>query len=91
MSSEMPNRDNLIDYAAHEGAAIVRQIVADHPELDPEDVRQRVILFSVFVNTIQRLHLQGFSERDLVSEVFEHCELARFIESMNRPEAADDE
>lgn len=87
---EMQSRDRLIDYAAHEGAAIVRQIVADHPELDAEDVRQRVILFSVFVNAIQRLHLQGFSERELVSEVFEHCELARFIQAMNNPEADDD-
>jgi hypothetical protein len=86
----MPSRDNLIDYASHAGARIVREIIQDHPQLDSEDIRQRVILFSVFVNTIQRLHLQGFTERDLVAEVFEHCELARFIASMD-DETDDDE
>jgi len=80
----MSRHDNLIDYGAHQGAVIVAEICRDHPVLDAADIRQQVVLFSVFVNCIQRLHLQGFSEQRLIMEVFEHCELARFIESMNR-------
>ena len=79
----MSKHDNLIDYGAHEGAVIVAEIIRSHPVLDAADIRQQVILFSVFVNCIQRLHLQGFTEQRLVQEVFEHCELARFIRSMD--------
>ena len=73
---------NLVDYGSHEGAVIVNQIVQDHPVKDRDDVRQQVVLFSVFVNCIQRLHQQGWPESRLVMEVFDHCEIARFIESM---------
>jgi hypothetical protein len=87
----MNKHDNLIDYAAHEGAVIVAEIIRNHPVLDEHDVRQQVILFSVFANCIQRLHLQGWPEQRLIMEVFEHCELARFIKEMNDDDTDKDE
>ena len=79
----MSARERLIDYGSHEGAVIVSQIIRDHPKMDAEDIRQQVVLFSVMVNCIQRLHQQGWSEQRLVNEVFDHCEIARFIQDFN--------
>lgn len=82
----MNRHDRLVDSAAHEGAAIVRDIIEDYAPLDRDDIRCQVVLFSVFANTIQRLHLRGMTEREMISEVFEHCALARFIASMDDEE-----
>ena len=67
----------------------MRDIVQDYAPLDSDDIRCQVVLFSVFANVIQRLHLRGMTEREMISEVFEHCALARFIEEMNNDNTDD--
>jgi hypothetical protein len=62
--------DNLINTAIKEGDEIV---------LDEHDPRRTSIVFSIMTNCIVHLHMMGWSEQQLVNEVFDHCEIARRI------------
>jgi hypothetical protein len=71
--------DKLIKIAIEEGNEIFFNIIDQHPPLDEEDPRQTVMLLSILTNCMVHLHLHGWSERELVNEVFDHCKLAREI------------
>ena len=72
--------DNLINIAIAEGDEIFFKILDEHPPLDQDDPRRTAMIFSIMTNCIVHLHLMGWSERELVKEVFDHCEIARDID-----------
>jgi hypothetical protein len=71
--------DNLINTAIKEGDEIFFKILDEHPVLDEHDPRRTSIVFSIMTNCIVHLHMMGWSEQQLVNEVFDHCEIARRI------------
>jgi hypothetical protein len=76
---KMSKEDKLIEVGINEGNNIFFKILDDYPELNNEDPRQSALLLSLMTNCIVRLHIMGWSEKDLVKEVFDHCEIARDI------------
>jgi len=71
--------DNLIKIATEEGDNIFFEILKNHPELDKNDPRQTAIIFSIMTNCIVQLYGRGWTERELINEVFDHCAIAREI------------
>ena len=78
--------DNLIKTAIAEGDEIFFKILDEHPVLDEHDPRRTAMIFSIMTNCIVHLHLMGWRERELVKEVFDHCEVARDIADENDDE-----
>ena len=68
---------NLIDSMLEEGDVVFSKLLDDYPILDDDDVRQSTILLSLMTNCISRLYIQGWTETELVNEVFNWCENAR--------------
>jgi hypothetical protein len=77
MSRNEKVENATIDFGCEEGDRIFLSIIKDYPELDENDCRRSTIIFSLFTNAIQYLHATGWSEKSLVKEVFDHCEIAR--------------
>ena len=75
----MDKEDNLIKFGIEEGNKIFFKILDEYPELNDKDPRQSAVLLSLMTNCIVRLHMTGWSEKSLVNEVFNHCEIARDI------------
>ena len=71
--------DNLIKIGIDEGNEIFFKILDDYPELDEDDPRRGAVLLSLMTNCVVQLHLQGWSEKNLVNEVFDWCKIAREI------------
>ena len=71
--------DNLIKIAIAEGDEIFFDILDEHPVLDEHDPRRLAIVLSIMTNCLVHLHLHGWSEQELVNEVFDHCKIARSI------------
>jgi hypothetical protein len=71
--------DNLIKIGTAEGDEIFFKILDDHTPLDKDDPRRTAIIFSIMTNCIVHLHIMGWTERELINEVFNHCEIARDI------------
>ena len=71
--------DNLINVALDESNDIFFKILDDYPELDSQDPRRTAVLLSLMTNCIIQLYGRGWTERELVNEVFDHCEIARNI------------
>lgn len=71
--------DTLINVGVKEGDEIFFKILEEYPELDENDPRQAAVLLSIMTNCIIQLHARGWTERDLINEVFDHCEIARDI------------
>lgn len=69
--------DNLIKVALDEGHEIYFDICESHPQLDENDHRREVILFAIMTCCIGHLHANGWSEKALVNEVFDHCQMTR--------------
>jgi hypothetical protein len=69
--------DNLIKASMDEGNDVFFDILENYPVLDKDDCRRSAVLFAVMTSCIGYLHLEGWSEQQLVNEVFDHCELAR--------------
>ena len=69
--------DNLIEYGIDYADMVFTKLLEDHPILDDNDHRSDAIMLSMMTNCIQRLHLRGWSTKELVNEVFDHCELAQ--------------
>jgi len=75
----MAKDDNLIKIGSTTGDDIFFQILKDNPRIDGDDLRQDSILFSLFTNCIVQLHAAGWSEQNLINEVFRYCEISRDI------------
>lgn len=71
--------DKLIKIGIDEGNNIFFDILDNYPELDKNDPRQTSVLFALMTNCIVHLHISGYTEKELVNEVFDHCKLARDI------------
>lgn len=69
--------NKLQDVGILEAERIFKKIVDDFPELDEYDERQSMIVFALFAYSIQYLHDIGWSEKELINEVFDHCQIAR--------------
>jgi hypothetical protein len=79
--------DNLIKIAIDEGDNIFSEILDNNPELDKDDPRQTAIILSILTNCIVHLHLRGWTERELINEVFDHCNIARdILDDLNKDE-----
>lgn len=70
---------NLIDIALAEGDEIFFKLLDQCPEINEDDPRRTAMLLGFMTNCIVQLHARGWSERDLINEVFTHCEIARNI------------
>ena len=70
-------QDQLINYGTAEADKIFLKILVDYPELDENDLRRSSLIFAMFTNCVQYLHMKGWSEKELINEVFSHCETAR--------------
>lgn len=75
----MDKEDRLINIGVEEGNNIFFKILDDYPQMDKNDPRQVAILLSLMTNCVVQLHIRGWSEQDLVNEVFDHCKIAREI------------
>jgi hypothetical protein len=69
--------DNLIEVGIEEGNEIFFKILKEYPELDENDERKESLILSLMTNCIVQLHMRGWSEKNLVNEVFDWCEIAR--------------
>ena len=69
--------DNLIKIGIEEGNQIFYKILEDFPKIDSDDPRLCSVLLSLMTNCVVQLHLHGYSEKELVNEVFDWCEIAR--------------
>ena len=69
--------DATINFGCVEGDRLFLSILDDYPELDYNDHRRTSILMAMLTNAIQYLHTRGWSEKELVNEVFDHCQIAR--------------
>ena len=76
-----PKEDRLIKVGIDEGTELFFKILEDYPELDEDDPRQGAMFFSLFTNCIVRLHHKGWSERELINEIFTWCKFARDIDN----------
>jgi len=73
----MNKQDNLIHTAIEEADALFMQMLNDYPQIDSEDHRQETVLLGMMTNCVSRLHILGWSERELVAEVFDWCQKGR--------------
>jgi hypothetical protein len=73
----MNKEDNLIHAAIQEADSIFLQLLDDYPQCDDEDYRQETVLMGIMTNCIARLHILGWTERELISEVFDWCQQGR--------------
>lgn len=71
--------DKLIQIGIDEGNEIFFKMLDDYPELDEKDPRRGAVLLSMMTNCVVQLHLSGWSEQNLVNEVFDWCQIARDI------------
>ena len=69
--------DNLVNAGIQEGDDIFFKILKDYPEINDDDPRRLCILSRIMTNCIVQLHLNGYTEQELVNEVFDWCEIAR--------------
>jgi hypothetical protein len=69
--------DNLINSMIEEADAMFLKLLDDYPILDDDDHRQATLILSLVTNGIARLHVLGWTEKDLCNEVFDWCEQAR--------------
>ena len=69
--------DNLIQTAIKEADELFLQLLKDRPIMDEADHRQSTFLLSLMTSCVTRLHILGWSEKDLCNEVFDWCETAR--------------
>lgn len=69
--------DNLIEIGIQEAGRILCKVIDDFPEMDEEDIRLETTMLALFVYTCEYLYRTGYTEKDLVVEVFDHCEIAR--------------
>jgi hypothetical protein len=77
MARDEKLEDVLIDFGNREGERILNDIFNEYPVIDDNDIRRDVIIFYLFTSAIQILHSVGWNEKELVREVFDHCEIAR--------------
>lgn len=75
MSKNKLVEDALIEYGMNLGDRIMCRIIDDHPQLDDSDIRQETVIFSLFVYCCQYLYMNGWTERQLMREVNDHCEI----------------
>ena len=73
----MNKEDNLIHTAIKEADEIFLQLLEDYPQIDADDHRQETVLLGMMTNCIARLHILGWTERELVAEVFDWCQKGR--------------
>ena len=76
--------NNLIEYGIEYADRVFVKLLEDHPVLDDNDHRSDSIMLCMMTNCIQRLHLRGWTEQELINEVFDHCENARRIREENQ-------
>lgn len=69
--------DNLSDVCVQEGLRIYKKIIDEYPILDDNDMRRELILYTLFIYIVQDLHYLGMTEKELVNEVFDQCEVSR--------------
>jgi hypothetical protein len=69
--------DNLIKIGIEEGNEIFFKILDDYPELEEKDPRRGAVLLSLMTNCVVQLHAMGWSEKNLVNEVFDWCKISR--------------
>jgi hypothetical protein len=69
--------DTTMNIGFEYGDEIFLKVLEDFPELDEHDMRRSSLLLCLMTNCIQYLHTNGWTEKLLVREVFDHCEIAR--------------
>lgn len=74
----------LIDSMIEEGDAMFLKLLDEYPILDDDDHRQSTILLNLVTNGIARLHILGWTEKELCNEVFDWCKIAREWETKNK-------
>ena len=68
---------NLINTMIEEGDELFLKLLDDYPILENNDHRQETLLLNLMTNCVSRLHLLGWTEKDLCNEVFDWCAIAR--------------
>jgi len=68
---------NLIKTMIEEGDELFLKLLNDYPILENNDHRQETLLLNLMTNCVSRLHLLGWTEKDLCNEVFDWCAIAR--------------
>jgi hypothetical protein len=68
---------NLIKTMIEEGDELFLKLLDDYPILENNDHRQETLLLNLMTNCVSRLHLLGWTEKDLCNEVFDWCAIAR--------------
>ena len=79
----MNKEDNLIHAMIDESDALFLKILDQYPMLDDNDHRQITVLMGLMTNCIMRLHILGWTEKELCNEVFDWCEKGREIKDEN--------
>jgi len=73
----MNKEDNLIHTAIVEGDDMFLQILKDYPQMDDDDHRQETLMLNLMTNCVARLHILGWTERELCNEVVDWCKIAQ--------------
>lgn len=69
--------DATIKFGCEESDRIFDAILKDYPELDDNDLRRSSIVLGIMTSAAAYLHINGWSERELIDLVWDHCEMAR--------------
>ena len=69
--------DATIKFGCEESDRIFDAILEEYPELDDNDLRRSSIVLGIMTSAAAYLHINGWSERELIGLVFDHCEMAR--------------
>jgi len=69
--------NNLMTTAMKEADELFLQLLKDYPQMDENDHRQESFLLCLMTSCVSRLHILGWSEKELCNEVFDWCKQAR--------------
>ena len=72
----MAKDDNLIRVGIDESWEIFDQITKDYPEIQGDDTRRLTILFGLMKHCIVALNIAGWTERELIKQTIDCCEMA---------------
>ena len=73
----MTTEQNLMTTAMQEADELFLQLLKDYPRLDENDFRQESFLLCLMTNCVARLHILGWTEKELCNEVFDWSAQAR--------------
>ena len=69
--------DATIKFGCEESDRIFDAILEDYPELDDNDLRRSSIVLGIMTSAAAYLHINGWTERELINLVWDHCEMSR--------------